>query len=341
MSKITDQNYLKDYSRQFAKKICSGFFQDKEHIKGEEIAELSPCRQLNLLIIKELFGRWQSETAKLRQSPYFDYSEPKVEEAFDTFKNALSNAIKVNREHVEPLVEVAVAETILLAMEPEKFFKTEIDKSKDSPQEYFSKNKRYVKWRSEIWQSLQHQTEQGSDEVGLHRELNRWLGKDSDQEGLPLLEQLEKTLPINHSRLFPNEGERNPLPALELENKPSPGSSSEEEDAPKLESSYGGIDPALAWARFEKAEYGLMQGSVNQLSKDIAINQRFMFTKSLFAGDPERMHEALEKIDDMDNFMDAVEMLNEFYVQDLDWDVNSEEVHELLQMIFRKFESEK
>ena len=341
MSKITDQNYLKDYSRQFAKKICSRFFEEKEFIEGGEIADLNPCRQLNLLIIKELFGRWQSDTAKLRQSPYFNFNKPQVEEAFITFKNALSNAIKVSRADFEPLVAVAVAEAILLAVDPEKFFTSEIEKGKEMPEVYFSENKRYIKWRSEVWQSLQQQTEQGTDKEGLYKELNRWLGKESDQETLPLLEQLEKTLPINHSRLFPNEGERSPLPALQIESKPSPITPEDEVDAPSVETSYGGIDPALAWARFEKAEYGLMQGSINQLSKDIAINQRFMFTKSLFAGDPERMQHALEKIDSMDNFMDAVEMLNEKYVQTLEWDVNSEEVQELLQMIFRKFESDK
>ncbi len=341
MGKNTDQNYVKEYSGQFAKKICSGFFGEKEWIEGREIAELTPCRQLNLLIIKELFGRWQSDTAKLRQSPYFDFNKPEVEEAFSSFKNELSKAIKIKKEDFEPLVEDSVADALYLAVEPEQFFKTEIEKGWGMLQTYFSENKRYIKWRSEVWQSLLHQAEQGTDKEGLHQELNRWLSNEGKQDGLSLLEQLEKTLPLNHSRLFPGEDEKRPLPALQIEDKPPRHFSAEEEEQPAVESNNGGIDPALAWARFERAEYGLMQGSVNQLSRDIAINQRFMFTKTLFAGDPERMQHALEKIDDMDNFMDAVEMLNENYVHELSWDVNSEEVQELLQMIFRKFESDK
>ncbi|WP_114747734.1 hypothetical protein [Pleomorphovibrio marinus] len=340
MGKITDQNYLKDYSRQFAKKICSSFFEEKEHIGGSEIVDLTSCRQLNLLVIKALFERWQTEIAQLKKSPYFNYGDTKVEEAFVPFKNSLSNAIRVNRENFEPLLEQAVIDTVLLGAEPRKFFETEIQKGGEDLARYLADNKRYIKWRSEVWQSLESKVKVDAEKDSLFRELERWLGDRDNSDGLVLLEQLEKTLPINHSKLHPSDDHKGPLPALNIDSAPKDRPNKEEYQEPRSEEEEG-IDPALAWAKFEKEEYGLMQGSVSQLSRDIAINQRFMFTKTLFDGDPDRMQQALEKIDAMDNFMEAVEMLNESYVQDLNWDVNSEEVQELLQMIFRKFDSGK
>lgn len=340
MGKITDQNYLKDYSRQFAKKICSSFFEEKEHIGGSEIVELTSCRQLNLLVIKALFERWQAEIAQLKKSPYFNYRDSQVEEAFVPFKNALSNAIKVNRGNFEPLLEQAVIDTVLLGAEPRKFFESEIQKGEEHLHQYLAENKRYIKWRSEVWQSLLNKANEKAEKDTLFRELARWLVDRDNSDGMVLLEQLEKTLPINHSKLHPSEDKKGPLPALNIDSTPKTFPKEEEYNEP-LAGEGEGIDPALAWAKFEKEEYGLMQGSVSQLSRDIAINQRFMFTKTLFDGDPDRMQQALEKIDAMDNFMEVVEMLNESYVQKLNWDVNSEEVQELLQMIFRKFDSGK
>lgn len=99
------------------------------------------------------------------------------------------------------------------------------------------------------------------------------------------------------------------------------------------------IDPLKAWARYESEEYTVMKGTgtIKDLSESVALNQRFMFTKELFDGNPDLLKHALKTIDKCDSFMDAIKLINERYVGELKWDKNSEPVEEFLQLIFRKF----
>lgn len=99
-----------------------------------------------------------------------------------------------------------------------------------------------------------------------------------------------------------------------------------------------GIDPAKAWARFESEQYSIMKGSINELSESIGLNQRFMFTKDLFDGNPDLLKHALKSIDECGSFVEAIHLLNERYVGELDWDKDSESVDEFLQLVFRKFD---
>lgn len=98
------------------------------------------------------------------------------------------------------------------------------------------------------------------------------------------------------------------------------------------------IDPLQAWAKFESEQYSIMKGTISELSESVGINQRFMFTKELFDGNPDLMKHALKSIDQCDSFMEAIQLVNERYVGELNWDKNSEPVEEFLQLIFRKFD---
>jgi len=99
-----------------------------------------------------------------------------------------------------------------------------------------------------------------------------------------------------------------------------------------------GIDPAKVWARFETEQYSIMKGSINELSESIGLNQRFMFTKDLFDGNPDLLKHALKSIDECGSFVEAIHLLNERYVGELGWNKESDVVDEFLQLIFRKFD---
>jgi hypothetical protein len=99
-----------------------------------------------------------------------------------------------------------------------------------------------------------------------------------------------------------------------------------------------GIDPAKVWARFENEQYSIMKGSIKELSESIGLNQRFMFTKDLFDGNPDLLKHALKSIDECESFVEAIHLLNERYVGELGWNKESDVVDEFLQLIFRKFD---
>ena len=86
--------YIQNYCKQFSKTVCDRFFQGKNDISGREILEVTGLRQINLLIIMDLYNAWQNEIESVK-GPYFDYEAPAVHEAMNNLRNALSNNIRI------------------------------------------------------------------------------------------------------------------------------------------------------------------------------------------------------------------------------------------------------
>ena len=109
------------YSKTFAAKICETFFENETAINGRQILDLTSFQQLNLLIIKNLYDKWQAETKRL-QSPYFDFGNADVQAALKAFMNVLSQHISVKKDAFEALLQKATQETLWLLLNPYKFF---------------------------------------------------------------------------------------------------------------------------------------------------------------------------------------------------------------------------
>jgi hypothetical protein len=76
---------------------------------------------------------------------------------------------------------------------------------------------------------------------------------------------------------------------------------------------------------------------VTNIMEAISINHRYMFLQELFDGDNEAFQQALLSIERSNSFDQAVEKLIQTYAKDFYWDMNSDEVKELLKVVFRRF----
>lgn len=76
---------------------------------------------------------------------------------------------------------------------------------------------------------------------------------------------------------------------------------------------------------------------VTNIMEAISINHRYMFLQELFDGDNEAFQQALQSIEKSNSFDQAVEKLIQTYAKDFYWDMNSDEVKELLKVVFRRF----
>jgi hypothetical protein len=63
-----------------------------------------------------------------------------------------------------------------------------------------------------------------------------------------------------------------------------------------------------------------------------------MFTKELFDENSDLLSHALKSIDECDNFSDAIQLVNTRYVNELNWETETEPVQEFLLLIYRKFD---
>jgi hypothetical protein len=363
MSDKINAEYLESYSQLFAEAVCADYFGTKKYMNGQEIIRLTPVNQINLMVIKSLFGEWQEELEKLKSNPYFDYKDYAVSQALKEFMNVLSRAIKIEKQHFEPLLRKSVKNTVLLAVDPVTFLSQEIDKANPTEiAQYFKEAKKYLKWHTVLLNIISEKAGLGASKGELHRALaaNYDYLKNQLEPASSLLVSMDQVYPLQYDRLIANA--ELPVPAADVpvpvqEEEPVVAEEREETESqtkgeapsPEPEETFAAtqhrpaegtkaIDPALAWAKFESEEYGYMKGSVGRLSESVALNQKFMFTKVLFDGNHDLMMHALKSVDEYDNFVDAIEFLNKHYVAELDWNIDSDEVAEFLHLIFRKFD---
>ncbi|MBD8488539.1 hypothetical protein IFO69_07280 [Echinicola sp. CAU 1574] len=361
-------NYLENYAHAFSEKVCSEYFGTKKYMSGQEIIQLTPSTQVNFMVIKALFEKWNEELDKLKSNPFFDYKDMAVAEALKEFMNVLSRAIKIENHHFRPLMEIAVIDTVLLAIDPLLYFWGEIEKSKEeNPLKHLKASKKYIKWHTKLLAELIEKG--GQEESEIYKNTLNDLYQKMLNELEPaqnLLASLNQVLPIDWNALIQSEAEEATVAAMpevkeevldsneeeseeKIDDLPISHTEPEDDDkesptAPVIEErkstppSGGTIDPALAWARFESEQSGLLKGPIESLEDGVAINQRFMFTKKLFEGNPDLMGHAFKSIDKCDSFVEAIELINDRYVVKLNWDHDSEEVIEFLHLVYRKFD---
>lgn len=76
---------------------------------------------------------------------------------------------------------------------------------------------------------------------------------------------------------------------------------------------------------------------ISEIQKSINVNQRYMFLNDLFGGESKEYEQALIKVENSASFDDSVELLVQNYSKKYEWDMNSDEVKELLKVIFKRF----
>ena len=372
MSAQINGNYLEKYATSYAELVCDQFFSTRQFITGQEIIQLTPSAQVNFFIIKRLFELWQEELGKLKSSPYFDYRDIAVHEALTQFMNVLSRRIKVERRHLEGMLQDAVQEAIRVATDPVSFYQLELEKAPSGKiNEYLKENKKYFKWNEKLVISL-------IDKAGIVQDLATYqqaiaanfqaLGGSLDAPK-ELLATLNATLSFDLELYLGKEAEA--LPEIEEEEvifvaretevvvesnddyyeAPAPEFDEQEELEEEPVStpvvtpianmgsvpSGKGLDAAHLKAVFATETYKGMKGILGELAESLALNQRFMFTKELFDGNADLLRHALKSVDELATFEEAVDLINARFVFELGWDIESEEVREFMQQVYRKF----
>lgn len=356
-----NSNYLEKYSSDYAEKVCSGFFSDRQFISGQEILQLTSSTQVNFFVIKRLFELWQDELAKLKSSPYFDYRDIAVHEALTQFMNVLSRRIKVERSYLQPMVESAVAHAIQVATDPVAFYQSEINKAPAGKiNEYLKENKKYYKWHDKVVTFLIDKAGFGYDKDSYLKAIsaNYQVIKDSLESVNLLVATLGdvKVFDLDHYIIGESSVSDEPIaevpkaetsffdePEMATPTPESTPSMTERPtmaipvSAPSFSFSGGKLQAAKLKSHFATESYKGMKGILGELSESVAINQRFMFTKELFDGNADLLRHALKSIDGLDSFEEAVDLVNSRYVEELNWDINSDAVHEFMQLVYRKF----
>ena len=322
------------YSEAYTEKVLKGFFASKDKITGAEILSLSSVQQINLFVVRDLFKTWKEETKKLK-SPYFDYESPEVKEAFETLMDRLSNNIAVDQTHFGPILKKAVDETLLAVFDPYDFFSLIISGQNNKLEvTAFKEEIKYLRVnKAPLERLLEKLLEKDVKEIsgnGAFAILDQILEEVNfhPEDVDAYLEKFSAVVPLDANKFYV---EKNPEPKKTtiVENKASHEFVKLNQQQPKNPSINDSLNnqPKTTLAdNFQK---------IAKIKDSLTINQKFMFTKVLFHGDFELFSKAIEQLDRQDNMKGAMRYLENEHAST--WDKESEEFHEFMDLVEKRF----
>ncbi|ALW83927.1 hypothetical protein AUC43_01685 [Hymenobacter sedentarius] len=212
------------YGRRLAARLCEQHFgaQPTATLDGPAVLKFTPVRQVNLLVVRQLLGQWQAETARLR-SPYFDFEAAPVQAALTQFMNVLSRHISLGRTAFEPLLAQAVADTLGIVADPVHSFQhLLLGKAESFTLSGLRDNLRYIDIDKPFYQgfvdSLPASSELSGDFLSHRFELYHAANYKGLQTMQRLVTELSALLPLTTADLL----EDGPVSAISAPAAPAP-----------------------------------------------------------------------------------------------------------------------
>lgn len=315
------------YGDAYADKLIKDFFSERTHINGKEILSLSSIPQVNLFVIREIFKAWRQETEN-QKSIYFNNDHPDVKEALATYMSVVSNHIQVDKQHFAPLLKKAVNETLLLIFDPYDFFSMVVGGNGDRlTLARFKEEIKYIKINRGPLERMLFKLEErkikevaGNEAFGvLDQILEEVNFTPEDLDGY--IDKFSAVVPLDPGKFYPSK----PAPVAAPEPvAPRPKPVTVEAGKSLHEKISGNRPQALADNL----------GRIVRIKDSLSINQKFMFTKVLFYGDFESFSRAVEDLDQLPNIDAALDYLES---HSANWDRESPEFHEFMEMVERRF----
>ncbi len=311
------------YARKAAKPFVDHFF-NSEKLKGKDIVQFCPIEQVNYFILQQLFAKWQEETSNLR-SPYFDYSQEEVKQAMKVFMGQLSQFILIGKEDFSPLLVQSIFNTIYYSVAPvsflgQKYLVAKKNYNADELANLFKYLKLHPKIMDFMKLNISRFDERNGKEIAFIIESEfgaKYVNKEIEQIVLNLF---NKVLPVLPSDFH-----------YEDATSKQPSETHLEEPAQVT------INDLIKRENKSTVLHMHVKNKVIDLRSAMSINQKFMFIKELFKGDSLSFEAAMSLADGCENYEKAVGALIDAYSQHYNWEIDSEEVNELFDLIGRKF----
>lgn len=335
MVRVLNYPYIHQYSRNYTEKIVRKAFTSKTRLSGTDLLDITPIKQINLLVVKGLFTLWEQETQKLR-SPYFDYQNPEVHQALKSFLNILSRHIQIQADDLRPLLNEAVRQSLLLVTHPYEYFSAELahpyynegDISKlETLKKYIKINTHYLGVLANVHNSDIINQQDWLDT--LNRQQDNLKTQDEDQD--KWLSLFSQTEPLDLRQLFMADQKHHSV----LINKES----IDEKKGVAAEAKTAKPEhPGILNERFDHKNADMLveklrRQRVEDLKKSMSINQRFMFVNTLFHGDTQTFDTTILYLNQCPSREDAMDFIEKNCFQKLGWDIETEEVQEFLDML--------
>ena len=338
MENKLNQASLIKYSKDYVKVFCADLFKNSKKLSGPDILNLKQSKQVNLLIVMNLFNRWNEERRQL-MSPYFNFEAKEVQEQMDELMNVLSRNISISEKDFKPLLEEAVKDTITLIFDPFTWMHRAIGKQANVGLDEIDNFKKYVKTNVGLITGLEEKI--GGRKVGVleAQEFLKQVWEEMEEElddTLPHIRALSEVSAPDLDILYANNVEHSLKNQIKDRVTTSPKTHQTKKEEAGGEKSRTFYDTIAVESKKTLADIHSHK-KIESLSKIMTINQKFMFTNELFDGNREEFIKALDAFDACANYDEAEGLLSSKYVANYNWDLDSEQVGEFLELIARRF----
>jgi len=332
MESKLNEGALREYSKSYAAKITKNFFDNNENADGKSILNLSSVKQVNLFIIYQLLKRWSAEINKMK-SPYFNYKDKEVKNALKEYANTLSRHILVSKEDLTPVLELAVEDTLQLILSPYDFYCSHISnwgttKIKIKDIKTLSK---YVKINHNLIISFVSKLEKGEGKEILVEDalqtLNDVFGETNQtpEEIDPFIAEFSSVLTLDISSIY---GEKS---GIKNSSDPVKPVLKNEEPVPTLNDQLSKNEKSSTLAAIHATK------RIESIKSNLTINQKFMFINQLFNGNTDDFNQVIDFLDNCPSQAEAMDFINSNYLKKSNWEKDSTEVMEFIEVIAKKY----
>jgi hypothetical protein len=283
------------------------------------------------------------------ESPYFNYNAEEVKVALNEFMNTLSKHIAVSQKDLQPLVQNAIVDAILMAISPEQYFELEFADEVLYSKELLKEKFKYTKIRPELVENFntfvtafKAEKVPGSElktfatNISLFSSEDNIVSSSAVEEITRLLEFDEKDFVLKSfspeaiDKPFGEETNTPPTKVVEpVIQKPIAIAKAEPQQLTINDSLKKPAESSIS-DRFAKTK-------IEDLKSSIPLNLKFLFINILFDGNSVDYAHALSQIEEASSFGKAEQLLSDQYASKYNWEKHVEEKEEFLKIIERKF----
>lgn len=360
MESKLNQVAVEEYSLGFSQKLIAQAYQHKDRLNGQDILKLTPLKQVNLLVVKEIFIRWKTEVEQLK-SPYFDYETAEVRSALGDFMNVVSQHISIDQQHLLPLLQKAAQDSLYLLLAPYDYYfqiLSTADKAAWTVKELEERLK-YIRINRPLLEKLTEKCRQEGSEriakehvVELYKEIAGHL-EEAPEDTEPYIRQFNEVIYLDVDDLYAREtpmhtpstsffdtldapSEPEPKPE-EKSDQDEPSAKPSSSEKPANEEGTRTLNDSLNQPGRSTLADHHQQRKIEKLSQHISVNQKFMFIRELFDNDAQAFASAVEQLDTQQTYAEAVNLIRRDFAQSYRWKMDSEEVLEFMELISKRF----
>tara|TARA_B100001996_G_scaffold364107_1_gene332852 strand:- start:395 stop:1192 length:798 start_codon:yes stop_codon:yes gene_type:complete len=165
-------------------------------VKGKDLIKITDSKQLNLLLIKNIYDKWNNNFKK-NKIPYFDYKAKEVVDASDNMMNVLSNNISIEFHEFKKLFYHSYVELVELASNPKSFLKKDFLNLKWYDLDRIKVRAKYYEYFKDLFKILIDKVENNREISINSSELNKYVDEITIEQNDELILEVSSLLDCN------------------------------------------------------------------------------------------------------------------------------------------------